>query len=148
MKDLNDTLLARFLPVDYFDTCQREVRGKKEFSPKELLEMMFTRLPWWIGGLMRLRNLLVKPLGLKGDGFAEHLSEMIQCQNEREIVWGMNDHHLCFYVSVGCSSKDDDKQTIGITTLVKYNNLMGKVYFFVIKPFHRMIVKSLLKRIG
>ncbi|MEG0889618.1 MAG: DUF2867 domain-containing protein [Bacteroides sp.] len=147
MKIPNSTLLSQYLPVDYIDTYQREIKGKKEFQPEELLKGMFTHLPWWIDGLMKWRNILVKPLGLRGGKFEQHLSEMILNQNENEIVWGMNDKHLCFYVSIWCSQRVDTKQTIGITTVVKYNNLLGKIYFFTIKPFHKIIIKSLLKKI-
>lgn len=147
MKVPNSTLLNQYLPVDYTDTYQREIKGKKEFLPKELLGEIFTNFPWWIDKLLKLRDILVKPLGLQGGEFKKYLLEMIQSQNEREIVWGMNDKHLCFYVSVWCSQWIENKQTIGITTIVKYNNLLGKVYFFVIKPFHKMIIKSMLKRV-
>ena len=33
-----------------------------------------------------------------------------------------------------------------MTTVVKYHNLLGKVYFFFIRPFHALICKWLLKR--
>lgn len=147
MKISNNTLLNQYLPADYTDTYQREIKGKKEFQPEELLKMMFINLPLWIDGLMKLRSILVKPLGLKSNGFKEHLPKMVQSQNEHEIVWGMNDKHLCFYASVWRSEKIGDKQTIGVTTIVRYNNLLGKFYFFVIKPFHGIIIKSILKRV-
>lgn len=147
MKAPNSTLLNQYLPVDYTDTHQREVKGKEEFKPEELLRVMFTNLPLWIDGLMKLRNIVVKPLGLKGDGFEEHLSKMVQSQNEREIVWGMNDKHLRFYASVWCSEKNGDKQTIGVTTIIKYNNFVGRIYFCMIKPFHKLIIKNLLRRV-
>lgn len=41
MNELNDRLLARFLPVDSSDIYQREVRSKKEFQvPYLMLECM------------------------------------------------------------------------------------------------------------
>lgn len=148
MKNSDSTLLSQFLPADYSDTYEREISNKKEFSSEELFRLLFSGLPSWIDNLMKLRNILVTPLGLKNDRFEAHLSEMIRCRNEREIVWGMNDKHLCFYASVWCTTKEGETQRIGITTFVKYNNRIGKIYFFAIKPFHKIIIKSLLKRIG
>lgn len=147
METQGNTLLAQFLPANYSDTFQREVIGQEAFTPEELLSSLFIRTPWWVDSLMKLRNMLVKPLGLKGGEFKEHLAEMVLCQNESEIVWGMNDKHLCFYVSIGCSEWVENRQTASITTIVKYNNFVGKAYFFLIKPFHRIIIKSILKRI-
>lgn len=147
MINIQDSLLSAFLPAHYIDTYQRDIYDAETLTAEKLFYTMFTDFPWWIGGLMKLRNTIVKPLGLKIGGFEERLSEMVQCHNDRELVWGMNDKHLCFYVLMWCNEKSEDKQTIGITTIVKYNNRLGRAYFFVIKPFHRLIVKSLLNRI-
>lgn len=40
------------------------------------------------------------------------------------------------------------KQELRITTVVKYNNWLGRAYFFIIRPFHGIIVKSILKHVA
>jgi hypothetical protein len=33
------------------------------------------------------------------------------------------------------------------STIVHYNNLLGRVYFFFVKPFHKLIIHAMLKMI-
>jgi hypothetical protein len=56
---------------------------------------------------------------------------------------GEDDKHLNFRASV---LKDKTNGTVSLTTVVHYNNLWGRVYFFPVKPFHKIIMKALLKR--
>ncbi len=44
------------------------------------------------------------------------------------------------------SNVKEKKKNVSVTTAVKFNNALGRVYFFFIKPFHRMIVPILFKR--
>lgn len=140
-------LIDNYFPADYEDTYSRELHCRNAITPEELFNSMMVDLPKWVDKLMKLRSILVRPLGLKSDGFKEYLPKMIQCRNDNEIVWGMNDKHLLFYASMWCGEKYDDKQIIGMTTIVKYNNVLGRVYFFFIRPFHKLIIKSQLHRI-
>ena len=64
-------------------------------------------------------------------------------QLENEIVMGENDKHLDFRTSV---SVDRENSFIYLTTIVHFNNLFGRLYFLPVKPFHKIIVKSSLKR--
>jgi hypothetical protein len=42
--------------------------------------------------------------------------------------------------------KDDpSKKVITVTTTVIYNNWFGRLYFLLVKPFHRLIVQITLK---
>jgi hypothetical protein len=45
---------------------------------------------------------------------------------------------------VGMRATDGFKS---LTTLVHFNNRFGRFYFALIKPFHRLMVKSLLGRL-
>ena len=33
-------------------------------------------------------------------------------------------------------------------TVVKFNNRLGRLYFFFIRPFHKVIIRSMLKRVA
>ena len=57
-----------------------------------------------------------------------------------------NDTHLKFRVSV-MAIKKDGITTIYLTTIVKFNNRLGRIYFFIVKPFHRIIIQTLVKRV-
>lgn len=74
-------------------------------------------------------------------------TNMVSDKNEHEEIFGMPDSHLDFHVSMWCSEYKDGKQELKITTIVKYNNRLGRMYFFFIRPFHIIIIYSLLKRI-
>jgi len=40
---------------------------------------------------------------------------------------------------------DSSTKIVTVTTLVIYNNWFGRLYFFPVKPFHKLIVQSGLK---
>ena len=58
-----------------------------------------------------------------------------------EAILGEDDKHLDFRVSVLRRSGD-----IVVTTVVHCHNLLGRVYLALITPFHRLVVKSILRR--
>lgn len=145
---MEESLIAPYLPVDYVDSYERRVANVAEITPEKFLNFLFTEFPWWINVLFRIRTWLVKPFGLKAGGFEGRLTEMIQDRSDREVVIGMDDRHLSFYVSLWCSEKKNVFQDLRVTTLVKYNNRLGKVYFFFVRPFHKVIVRSLLKHLA
>lgn len=98
-----------------------------------------------MGEWAKLRNTIVKPLGLEvGMRFADTICE----QNAQEIVFGMPDKHLTFYAALWCGEKESGGQTFTITTVVKFNNRLGWLYFFFIRPFHKVIIRSMLKRVA
>ena len=59
------------------------------------------------------------------------------------MILGENDKHLDFRVCI--QDNNEAQQNIKVTTLVQFHNTKGKLYFSVIKPFHKMIVKSMVK---
>lgn len=59
--------------------------------------------------------------------------------DDRELICGEEDSHLDFRVSL--FKKDN---AVILTTQVSVNNLLGKVYMFVITPFHKAIIRSAL----
>lgn len=121
------------------------VVSEKAITSDEFFDMAFNHSPAWVNGLMKLRNTIVKPLGLEvGMRFADTICE----QNAQEIVFGMPDKHLTFYAALWCGEKESGGQTFTITTVVKFNNRLGRLYFFFIRPFHKVIIRSMLKRVA
>lgn len=140
----NDSLINNYLPADYLDFFSKEVVVNKNITPDTFFDMVFNRFPAWIDWLLKLRNKIVKPLGLDTTSrFPDSVCE----RSANEIIWGMPDKHLNFNVSMWCGEYRDGKQELRITTVVKYNNWFGRLYFFVIRPFHGAIIKSILKNI-
>lgn len=115
--------------------------------------------PKWANFLMGIRNTVVKFVGLKGGGYKKdtYVSDYYPVgsravyftvidRNENEIIMAENDKHLNFRVSV-MLRREGNNAIINLTTLVKFNNFLGRIYFFPVKPFHILIIISLLKRV-
>lgn len=139
-----NSLISTYLPADYADSYSREVTCNKPINPEEFRNLAFNQYPKWIEWLMNARNAIVKPLGLDTEG---RFMDMICARNNNEEIFGMPDKHLTFHVSVWCGEYNAGKQELRISTVVKYNNRLGKVYFFFIHPFHAIIVQYILKDI-
>lgn len=133
------------MKANYTDTYAATVRNARRITARDLFRLMFVHYPKPVLYLLRLRDLLVKPFGLQaGGGF----TNLIRKQDDRHVSFGKSDRHLDFDVMLQCDVPDvqASSQTIRITTVVKYHNLLGRVYFFFIRPFHALICKRLLKR--
>lgn len=139
------SLLRNYLPSDYIDSYSKDVTCQEAITPEEFFNMAFKQFPRWVSWLLKLRNVLVKPLGLDTKS---RFSDFVRDKNDNEIICGMPDKHLNFNVSLWCGEYKNKRQELRITTIVKYNNLLGRVYFFVIRPFHCIIVISILKHIS
>ena len=154
-----DSLVRQVLPANHTDAFSCDVPGEMTCSADDLQVSFWTVMPGWVNALFKLRNLLVKPFGLKGDsekslegmadairtGISPNGSMMtVPFKNDRETVLKLTDKHLDAHASVYLE-KEKEKTRVIVITLVHYHNRLGKAYFFFIKPFHNMVVKSTLK---
>ena len=137
-------LIDNYLPADYSDSFSKEVVTQESITPDAFFNIAFNQFPVCIDWLLKLRNKIVKPLGLDT---TSRFSDSVCGRSTNEVIWGMPDMHLDFHVSMWCGEHRNGKQELRITTVVKYNNWFGRLYFFVIRPFHRLIIKSILKRL-
>ncbi len=136
-------LIDKYLPSDYNDSVSKRIKPAEPLTPDCIFEDMFCNFPKPVAWLMKMRNALVKPFGLQGgSGFRSLVSE----RNDEEIIICKNDRHLCFWVSIYCSRPEDGWQEAAVTTVVKFNNLLGKIYFIGIWVFHKLLVKSLFRK--
>jgi len=119
--------------------------------------------PKWIDYLFSLRNKIVSLFGLKTPnniGNTKHPDSFNFEPGERvglfkvfnrttdEIILGEDDKHLNFRISLFLEEPINNKpnKIVTITTIVIYNNWFGRLYFFPVKPFHRLIVQITLKK--
>jgi len=138
----NSNVTNGFETVDYHDTYQ--IRKVTDQSAEEISKD-FMRLPDWANVLFLIRNRIVGIFGLKTDkemSKPDTFFTLIENRDE-EIVMGEDDKHLNFRASI---IKDKLENTISIITIVHFNNIWGRVYFFPVKPFHKIIMKAMLKR--
>jgi hypothetical protein len=61
-----------------------------------------------------------------------------------EIVAGRNNRHMDFRLSV-LKAADGETTSVVVSTICTVHNLFGKIYLFVIVPFHRSGVRSLMR---
>ena len=140
---MNVKLINKYLPADYSDSLSKRINPVNPLTPDCIFEEMFCNFPKPVDLLMKMRNVLVKPLGLQGGGgFRNLISE----RNDEEIIICKNDKHLCFWVGIYCSRPEEGWQEASVTTVVKFNNFLGKIYFIGIWVFHKLLVKSLFRK--
>lgn len=143
MEDFRGNHIKDYLPADYSDCFCRQVKATPECSVDSLFDCTFRNMPKSISMLLRLRDLIVRPFGLKpGVPF----DELVRYNSEQEKIVGFEDKHLNFWVGLYCSQGSCEMRTVAISTVVKYNNWLGKVYFGLIYPFHRLLVGYQLRR--
>ena len=61
-------LIDKYLPSDYSDSLSKRIRPKEPLAPDGIFEAMFCNFPKPVAWLMKMRNAMVKPLGLQGGG--------------------------------------------------------------------------------
>ncbi|WP_109300249.1 DUF2867 domain-containing protein [Aquimarina sp. AU474] len=157
----NSSILAG-TTYDYTDSyCGNLNKSHYRITQQDIGKAFFLSAPKWVGTLMVLRNKIVSVFGLKtGNNLKPEdiLDTDFDLQkgtsigifkvfdkNDNEIVMGEDDSHLNFRVSL-LLEPEEMKKTLTISTAVIFNNWLGRLYFLPVKPFHKVIVKSMLKR--
>lgn len=154
-----ESAIARFYELtNLADAYSVKLPAGSITSPEQLARFIFSQQATWIKGLMKIRDALVAGLGLKTSAQltapdTHHDAERvgifkIYSATEREIVLGEDDKHLDFRLSVLCPAPVDraDERRLVLSTVVHCHNRLGRVYIFLIAPFHRVIVQSCLRR--
>ena len=117
---------------------------------------LFQQSPAWVSALMRLRNAVARRLGLRST--ADHATGgptprqpgdwqgpfEIFAATPAEVVLGLNDRHLDFRVSVRMEP-GVGMATAWVSTAVQFHNGFGRLYFALIRPFHGLVVRALLR---
>jgi hypothetical protein len=143
-----DALLAG---AQFADAFGLEVDGHA-LDARQATERMVGRAPRWIGALTALRNILVAPFGLKTSGAsATTPRDMIGIfpvisQTPDRLIAGFNDIHLDFRVVVDVATHGAGQQ-VTATTLVRTHNGLGRTYLAIILPFHRLVVRAMLRQV-
>lgn len=150
------------LPIEahYYDAFRGSFISQKPVSLKDCVKGIFFHYPKWIDFLMNLRDILVKPFNLKtGEAEDLHAPDPTELEKgstltaftvleltEKEIILEMTDRHLDAWVSV-LLLQVHNRYEVTLATKVKYHNTLGRIYFFIIKPFHMIIVCAMLRNL-
>ena len=139
-----------FPNADWADAFEIETNRNFE-NMRSLAQHTVGSMPLWARALLRVRNTLVAPFGLKPDGFDDEQGEQncvdifpILEETTNRIVLGLDDRHLDFRIIVD-RIETDRAFRLRATTLVQRHNILGRLYIAIVTPFHRLIVKSVLK---
>ncbi|MBX3254646.1 MAG: DUF2867 domain-containing protein [Chitinophagaceae bacterium] len=151
---------------DYVDSFQGLIIDKEnKLRSTDIGKAFFSSAPKWIDTLMNLRNKTVSVFGLKTPGNIvdrQMILKNFRCEKgeqvglfrifdktENEIILGEDDKHLDFRVSLYLDKPNIEQveKRLTISTSVNFNNWFGRLYFLPIRPFHSLIVPTMLKTI-
>jgi hypothetical protein len=130
-----------------------------ELGIVDIFFALFGHTPLWMKSLLIVRNAAARLVGLEAPTVAEimkpRMRETYRVGEKigpwpiffiggNEIVAGRNNKHLDFRLSV-LKAADGETASVVVSTICTVHNLFGKIYLFVIVPFHRSGVRSLMR---
>jgi hypothetical protein len=131
-----------------------------ELGMAEIFFAVFGHTPFPMKAMLILRNALARLAGLEAPTLAEIMKPEIRSAyrvgdkigpwpvffvGDNEIIAGRDNKHMDFRLSV-LRVRNGDATDVVVSTVCSVHNLFGKVYLFLIVPFHRAGVQTLLKR--
>lgn len=128
-------------------------------SPIEIAELGVAATPAYVETLLRLRNRLARPFGIRpvvrlsaverparawaaGDGFGMFIVESL---DQTELVLGIDDTHLDVRVSF-LVRRDGPMPTYVVSSLVETHNAVGRAYMLPVRFGHPLVVVELMRR--
>jgi len=131
------------LPGLHFHDDHRLCLPVGGLTAPELCDHLFANPPGWISALMTLRNEVVKRLGLE---VVEMGRFPVISSSDQEIILGLDDRHLDFRIRIRIWGSDSNGTEASISTLVRLNSFLGRVYLTAVMPFHKAIVRTMLSQ--
>lgn len=156
---LKGSLISGYLPADYNDVYSSTIKNGENITADDIQIAFWTEKPKWIERLFDIRNCIVKPFGLKSgkeeevtlNDFKESIKNGTECglasvpaKSANETVICLKDKHLNAYMSVFITEPVNNVRNVYTSTVVHFNNRLGYVYFYVIMPFHCIVVKKMM----
>jgi hypothetical protein len=146
-----DPAFVATLPGSGFADAFAVMIPRGGIDAREVAALAFSKLPDWAGWLLKIRNAAMRPFGLKTEEIGQGLP--VLRENAEQVVVGLNDDHLDFRTqfrtdTIRLGADGPDLCLITLTTVVRAHNRLGRAYLAIVMPFHRLIVRSLLKRIA
>ena len=121
---------------------------------------VFGHTPFWMKAMLILRNAAMRLVGLEVPGVAEIMRPEVKAAyrvgdkigpwpiffiGDNEIIAGRDNKHMDFRLSI-LKASDGPASHLIVSTICSVHNLFGKIYLFLIIPFHRAGVRGLLAR--
>ena len=155
-------LLRTLKAVHFCDAYQTSICNPK-LSVQNAYEGIFGHSPLWVQTLMTLRGVVASALGLKHEandhfqdihggnsGASYYVGQrvgmfLVKSIETNELIVGDDDKHLDFRISI-LRSTTNGVEMVTVSTAVEIHNTVGGLYMLVVKPFHRVIAKSMVQR--
>lgn len=153
----SDSLTNNYLPANYKDAFSCLFAYDQELNADDLQVAFWTKHPAWIGYLYAVRNGVVKIFGLKtdkGEGLRVEscvregkcsANFCVDAKAPKETVVKLSDKHLDAYMSIYLEKLEEHQKIITVITVVDIHNWLGYIYFYAICPFHKLVVKGMMK---
>lgn len=149
-----ESIITNNFSLAHYSECY-QIELSEGYTVDEITSMIFA-LPRWVRQLMVLRDYLARKLSLRAIVNKEEYMPIyspgnkaviftVAARNENEIVMEERDKHLDFRTSILLVRGGIPK--LYWSTIIYYNNVFGRLYFFFIKPIHKLIIRSLLARV-
>lgn len=162
----NSILNQADIKYDYIDSYMTSIIDNNDrIKPSDIGKAFFLSGPKWVDKLFALRNKIVAVFGLKTsnnivnrrrfiNNFKCEVGEQVGlfkvfARTDKEVVLGEDDKHLNFRISLFLddSVAANARKNLTIATTVIFHNWFGRLYFIFVRPFHRLIVPTMLRGI-
>ncbi|HYD63166.1 MAG TPA: DUF2867 domain-containing protein [Noviherbaspirillum sp.] len=152
------TILALLRRHHLADAFSIALPASANHDPEVLARFLFRSQGRWVNALMRVRDTIMSTFGVKtakemenapaGDVGGRVGFFRIYAKRDNEIVLGEDDRHLDFRLSVMVRQADaaTGRSEVVLSTVVCCHNALGHAYIAVIRPLHKLIVRSTLNR--
>jgi len=143
-----------------FRDSYRVPLSRPDLGMAEIFFAVFGHTPLWMKAMLIVRNALVRLVGLEVPTVAEIMKPEVRATyrvgdkigpwpvyfvGENEIIAGRDNKHMDFRLSV-LKVRSDNAADVVVTTVCSVHNPFGRIYLFLIVPFHRAGVQGLLAR--
>lgn len=159
-------------PPHHQDMFQLALEGADAAGATRLLSRLLDGFlrnpPRGVSRMMALRNLLVKPLGLRTSPLGCPVSSLLSPRRDRlfdqrhpvldqrvdsddrraQVILGADDKHLVFRSCIGVQRLDGQRVVITLGTRVHCKNLFGRLYMAAIQRFHRAYIAPSMLRMA
>lgn len=149
-----------FKNADHVDV--KTIEGDSDL--RSFISGMLSYYPWWMVSLYRIREVVVGILGLvrhekpetlpsiKPEELSfepgENASFFIVRDAKEDTYWVAEtpeDKHLTAFFGIVAEQICQNRIRFQVLTCVKYLHWTGPVYFNLIRPFHHIVVRSMMK---
>jgi hypothetical protein len=140
-----DPAFIASLPGCDFADAFSVIVSRRDLDAREISAMFFATPPAWASALLSTRNAIMGRLGYKAPQIRKGFPVLRESADE--VVSGLDDGHLDFRALMKIAPEGHGSR-ITLTTAVATHNWIGRSYLALIMPFHKLIVRSMVKQLA